>query len=144
MPDEEEREDLAGVGRGCGATDKARVSSCTGADDHPLGQGPIYRLDTLPDKDMCLRLRQSHPPILQQAALELESYAMASRRSKSVQGIHLERSSSHQKEASHAEPGSEPGDCFQTASPGLQSALHNCCTALLGDLSAPSRQTHAD
>ena len=57
-------------------------------------------IDALPDEDMCLRIRQSRPPTLQQAletALELESYSMASKRAKPVIEVHLEKES-HNKE----------------------------------------------
>ena len=54
-------------------------------------------IDALPEEDMRLRIRQSRPANLRQAlgaALELESYVVASRRTKPVREVLLEESSS--------------------------------------------------
>ena len=64
------------------------------------------QFDTLPVKDMCLRIRQSRPPSLRQAletALELESYSLASRQVKPVREVHLEKGSHRQEGGTDAE-----------------------------------------
>ena len=64
-------------------------------------------IDALPEEDMRLRIRQSRPANLWQAlgaALELESYVVASRRTKPVREVLLEESSSAaEDECSEAE-----------------------------------------
>ena len=56
--------------------------------------GKDHFIDSLPDKDMRLRIRQNRPHSLQETlktALELESYQLASRqRAKIVRGVHAE------------------------------------------------------
>jgi hypothetical protein len=62
-------------------------------------------IDALPEEDMRLRIRQSRPANLRQAleaALELESYVVASRRTKPVREVLLE-AGSPEEECSEAE-----------------------------------------
>ena len=61
-------------------------------------------IDALPDEDMCLRIRQSSRPPLQQAletALELESYSMVSKRARPVRKVHRERGDGSKGAKSH-------------------------------------------
>lgn len=74
--------------------DKTSIPRCSGADDSSFGKDQF--IDSLPEEDMQLRIRQSRPANLRQAlktALELESYIVASKRVKSVREVPLEESS---------------------------------------------------
>ena len=64
-------------------------------------------IDALPDEDTRLRIRQSRPTSLRQAletAMELESFAIASKEAKQVLEVHLARKGSNVVEhVSHLE-----------------------------------------
>ena len=59
-------------------------------------------IDALPDEDMHVCIRQSRPPTLRQALLELESYSMVSKRARPVREVHLERGDGSKGAKSHA------------------------------------------
>ncbi len=77
-------------------------------------------IDSLPEEDMRLRIRQSRPANLRQAleiALELESYIVASRRVKPVREVLLEGNS----------PGQEDAECSEVE---MLCQLERCVKAL--------------
>lgn len=60
-------------------------------------------IDSLPDEDLRIRVRQNRPQTLQQTletALELESYQLASKqRVKTIRGVHIEHRQQHRRES---------------------------------------------
>ena len=99
-------------------------------------------VDSLPDEDMRLRIRQHRPSTLRAAletALELESYQLASKhRAKFVKEVQLEQEQAVQQQTlqSSTKETSMPGDVLQQ----LVSALKDCCNDLKTSASSTSRR----